>query len=290
MIKIIFLFFTILWFSSCSTPYDNRLKISTTTWIGYAPLFYAKEMGWLDKLNIKLLKVSSLAENLYLYKAGNSDAFLATQYEYKVLKEQNLTLKPIIMLDKSNGGDLVLSNYSIKELQDTNKQIEAYLEIDSVNSILLADFISKYNLNNKKIIYINNEQTKTEFLKLTSKPTIIVTYIPYNLKLEKLGFKEIVSTKDNNDLLVCDAMFTKTEVFNEHKQQFIELKKYIDKAIDIIKKDPKSFYVKVQSYMQDMSYDDFVTTLDDIIWIHNHMDENLKKKLVKSNFPIRDLL
>jgi NitT/TauT family transport system substrate-binding protein len=183
-------------------------------------------MGWLDKLNIKLLRVSSLAENLYLYKAGNSDAFLGTQFEYKILKEKNPTLKPIIMLDKSNGGDLILSNYSINELQNIDGKIDAYLEIDSVNSILLADFIKKYKLDDKKIRYINKDQTKIELLKATSKPTIIITYIPYNLKLEKAGFKEVASTKNNNDLLVCDAMFTKTEVYNEHKKQFVELKKY----------------------------------------------------------------
>ncbi len=73
MKKIIILCFSILLlFTSCSSKYDERLKVSTTNWIGYLPLIYAKEKGWLKELNIKLLTVSSLAENMYLYKAGNS--------------------------------------------------------------------------------------------------------------------------------------------------------------------------------------------------------------------------
>lgn len=93
-----------LLFTACSSPQENRLKISATTWIGYTPLFYAKEKAWLKELNIKLVNVSSLSENMYLYEAGNSDAFVGTQYEYDLLSKTNNSLKPILMFDRSNGG------------------------------------------------------------------------------------------------------------------------------------------------------------------------------------------
>jgi len=291
MYKIIILFFSILLlFTSCSSKYDERLKISTTNWVGYIPLLYIKERGWLEKLNIKLLNVSSLAENMYLYKAGNSDAFVGTQYEYQILKKDNLSLKPIIMFDRSNGGDLVMSNFSIEELQNTNKQIEAYLEIDSINNVVLKDFINTYNLKDKKINYINQDQAKIELLKPSSNPMVVVTYVPYNFALEKNGFKELLSTKDNYNLLVCDAMFTKAEIFNKHEKQFLELKKLIDQSIEILNKDPKAFYSVVKPYISDMNYDEFKQALDDIVWINKNMNDDLKNRLIKSNFPIRDLL
>ena len=52
-------------FSSCVED-NKKIKITTSTWIGYAPLFYAKEKNWLEPLNIKLLNVVSLSENMYL--------------------------------------------------------------------------------------------------------------------------------------------------------------------------------------------------------------------------------
>ena len=75
--KFVFLLFVVLSFSSCVED-NKKIKITTSTWIGYAPLFYAKEKNWLEPLNIKLLNVVSLSENMYLYKAGNADAFVGT--------------------------------------------------------------------------------------------------------------------------------------------------------------------------------------------------------------------
>lgn len=293
MFKKITLFIVLLLlFTSCSSDYEKKLKISTTTWIGYAPLFYAKEKGWLDSINIKLLHVSSLSENMYLYKAKKSDAYVGTQYEYDLLKEENPSLKPIMMFDRSNGGDIIMTNRSIKELQNTRKKIDTYLEMDSINYTLLQDFLSKYSIESSQINYINLDQNQIALLeaKKTSKPTIIVTYIPYNNSLKKNGYKEIASTKDELTLLVVDAMFTTSKTFHKHEKQFIELKKLIDKSIVVLKNDPKEFYETIKPYMLDISYSEFKDSLNDIIWINKKLSKKLKKRMSDANFPIRDLI
>lgn len=105
MIRKLILLSLVLLLASCSHSKD-KLKISATTWGGYAPLFYAKAKGWLDPLNIKLIHVVSLSENMYLYQAGNADAYVGTQYEYNVMSVQKPTLKPVMMFDRSNGGGI----------------------------------------------------------------------------------------------------------------------------------------------------------------------------------------
>ena len=212
----------ILFFSSCGIQENKKIKISITTWIGYTPLFYAKEKKWLEPFNIKLLNVVSLSENMYLYKAGNSDAYVGTQYEYNFLSNENKNLTPIMLFDKSNGGDVLLSNISLEKLLKTDEQIDAYLEIDSINSILLEDFLKIHNLKNKKINYINEDQAYISKLKSKDlkNPTIIVTYTPYNYDLEKNGFSELSSTKNSSDLLVIDAMFTNENFLMNIKKSF----------------------------------------------------------------------
>jgi len=290
--KFILFLIILISFSSCSFEYDKKLKISATTWIGYTPLFYAKEKGWLDDVNIKLLNVSSLSENMYLFEAGNSDAFVGTQYEYNILKKKDTSLKPIILLDRSYGGDIIMSNLSIKDLQNTTQTIDAYLEMDSINNTILQDFISSYHLKNKKINYINKDQTQIAILqaKNTQNPTIIVTYVPYNITLSKNGYQKIVSTKDGLELLVIDAMFTKTKTFHIHEQQFIALKKIIDKSIDELKKDKREFYETIKPYMLNMNYDEFKEAINDIIWINKEISPQLKKRIGDAKFPMRDLI
>lgn len=288
--KIILTLALLVLFTSCSSDYDKRLKISATTWIGYAPLFYAKEKGWLKPLNIKLINISSLAENMYLYKSGNSDAYTGTQYEYNILRQEMKTLKPIMMFDRSNGGDLVMGNVSIEELQNSTAEIDAYLEIDSINSNVLQDFISEYNLKDKKINYINRDQSEIKLLQANTKPTIIVTYVPYNITLEKHGFQMLASTKENLKLLVVDALFTKIELFNEHKEQFLELKKLVDRGVAALHDNPKEFYETIKPYMLDVNYEEFQETINDIEWINSKLSDALKQRMKKTDFPTRDLI
>ncbi|MDH5629070.1 MAG: hypothetical protein OEY96_02840 [Gammaproteobacteria bacterium] len=284
----IFFFFFI---SSCADNEYKRLNISATTWIGYSPIYYAKEKGWLKPLNIKVLHVSSLSENMYLYQAGNADAFVGTQYEYNLLSKKDPDLLPIIMLDRSNGGDIIMSNKSIDDLKKTTAPIDAYLEMDSINNTMLTDFIRTYGLEEKTFNYINQDQANILNVEYNSDSQIlIVTYIPYDFELAKKGFKEIASTKDGLDLLVVDAMFTTTQTLNNHKEQFVLMKKHIDAAVRILEQNPREFYEVVKHYINNISYEEFLMSLEDIVWINDRMSPDLIERLKFSQFPTRDLL
>lgn len=290
MYKVFFIFFLTLFLASCSTQTEKQLKISATTWIGYTPLFYAKAKGWLEPLNIKLINVSSLSENMSVYKAKKSDIYVGTQYEFNHL--QDTSIVPIFMFDRSNGGDIVMSNYSIQELQDTNKPIDAYLEIDSINSTLLEDFLARYRLTEKKIHYINKDQTLIAALttKKIRNPSLLITYIPYNIKLEKNGFKEIASTKNNLNLLVIDAMFTSKKVLSNNKARLLKLKEIINTSITNLQKDPKEFHLSIKPYLLNVSYEEFKDHLNDIVWINTEINQELQKRIEESHFPLRSLL
>jgi len=277
--------------TSCSSEKQEKLEISTTTWISYSPLFYAKEKGWLKPLNIKLMHVSSLSENMYLYQAGNADAYVGTQYEYNMLIKKEPSLIPVMLFDRSNGGDVVMSNLSIEELQKSTEPINAYLEMDSVNSTLLEDFIQNYNLHEKQINYINRDQTSISTLSSsTVKNAIIVTYIPYDIELNKHGFKSIASTKDNLNLLVIDAMFTTEKTFSKHQKQFSELKKLVDRAVDVLEKNPREFYKMVKPYLLELNYEEFIQSTQDIEWINKNISPELKQRMKESHFPTIGLI
>ncbi|QSZ41459.1 hypothetical protein GJV85_04830 [Sulfurimonas aquatica] len=285
------LFMSAFLLMSCSSNDYEKLEISTTTWIGYTPLFYAKEKGWLKPLKIKLQHVSSLSENLYLYDAGNSDAYAGTQYEYKLLVNKKPTLMPIILFDRSNGGDVVMSNLTISQLEKKD-EIDVYLEMDSINKTIFEDFVKAYNLQNKKINYINNDQAAIAELDVTNltKPTIIVTYTPYNIKLKKHGFKSIASTKDSLKLLVLDALYTTQETYFKHEEQFKELKKLIDTSIEVLEKNPKEYYKGIKPYILDLTYDEFTKTVSDIVWINKDISKTLKARMKAAHFPSSGLL
>ena len=287
---LVFIAFLVL-LSACSKTPQEPLKISITTWLGYTPLLYSKEKGWLENLNIELVKAISLSESMYVYQSGITNIFCGTQYEYSILKKTYPDITPLILFDRSNGGDLIMSNVSISALQHSDEKINAYLEMDSVNLVLLEDFITKYHIDEKRIQYNNRDQVEISTLKAPPDQfVIVVTYIPFNKTLEKNGFKEILSTKSLSALLVVDALYATKEIFLANEATFKQLKTLVNDSLKVLEQNPQEYYQTIKPYLNGMTYQDFTDALGDIIWLNQELDASLKLRMRQASFPIKDLL
>ncbi len=297
MMKIIhvILLFTLINLFACTPPKDDSLKIIANSWIGYSPLFYAKEKGWLDPLNIQVLTVISLGESLNIYESAELDAFTGTQYEFNQIQQKDPSIMPIIMFDRSNGGDSIMANQSIKTLQETTQTIDVYLEIHSVNQLVFKDFIKTHQLSHKKFNYKNKNQLKIYSILQetipTNTPTIIITYSPYTQKLRSLGLQELASTRQGLELLIIDALFTSKQTFLQNQSKFKHLKKLVDQAIIDLKTDPRQYYETVKIHLEDISYQDFLNSLKGIEWLNSYpLPIELQQRLNQAQFPIQDLI
>ncbi len=279
----------LLIFTACTSKPQKKIVISTNQWIGYAPLFYAYEKGELDKLNITLLTSASLAKAAHLYTIGKADMVTTTQHEYNILKNTMHGIKAVILIDRSNGGDMILANKPLKTLVKSNK-IDAYLEVDSINKEILLDFLQKNHIAQDKINFINQDQQQIQALTNdTNKSILIVTYSPYNIHLEKKGFREIASTKGIDSIIVIDALCASTEIIKSDKARLIELKKVIDKAIVSIQQNPEASYKVVSKYLSDMSYKDYLDSLSLIKWI-NKPSQELLEYINKYDYNKEDII
>jgi len=277
--KLLLLIF-ILFFYGCSKNQKEELLLSTNSWIGYSPLFYAKEMGYLDELNIELIPTVSLGESLNLFLVSKADMLTGTQHEYNLLHQEMHSVVPIVLFDRSDGGDMILSNRTLQELKNLHKsqKIDVYLEVDSVNKEMIEHFIKHSHLSKKSMHFINKDQAQIQnIISKDENPTIIVTYAPYNVLLEKKGFIPIASTKDINTLLVIDALFTSKKTLQQNKKRFENLKRVIDNSIHEIQKDPHEAYKRVSKYLNEISYEEFEISLQTIKWINKPSEELLRK-------------
>jgi len=280
-----FLFFLIfmLLLPACDAPsekqiYEKKLVISTNSWIGYVPLYYAKEKGYLDNLNIDLIVNVSLVEAADVYLVGNADIVTATQHEYRMLSRSIRDTVPFMLLDRSYGADVILSNRTLDQIKRA-KKIVAYLEIDSVNADLLRDFIQRHHLDEKKFVFINKDQAQTQQLKpLANSTVVIVTYAPYYDKLVQKGFKIVGSTKEMKDLIVIDALFTHLPILNSESKRLKALKNTIDSAIAEINREPQKYYPMLRGYLVNLGYEDYLQPLKGIKWI-NHPSDTLLRRI-----------
>ncbi len=240
-----------------------QTTIAVSNWVGYTPLLYAYQKGWLEDLDIKVVSTTSLAASLEFAKRGLVDGFCATQMEYEAVKE---SFAPLIALDRSYGGDMILSNMTKEELyalHDTG--VDVYLEYESINLLLWQYFKDSRKWNNITFDLKSNTQSFIAELKFRE-PSIIVTYYPYASRHIEKGLHVITTTKQS-DLLIADMLFVRRQDIPEDPVRYKKLKAIIKRAIAALENNPVEYYRTVYKYLEGQSYEEFIGSLNDIKWM-----------------------
>jgi len=272
--------------SSCSVEGKPKLRLSINPWPGYMPIIYAHEKGWLNQIEIRPLWTVSLDESVKLYDAKLIDGFFGTQFEYLATSEKDLS--PIFFTNISNGSDVVMSNISIRGLVRADS-ITVYLEPQSVNIALFDMFCKKYAISDSKLKKIYKNQQDISSVDIGNNPTIAVTYEPYASTLEKKGLQRVASTANLN-LKVVDALFVANEHIRAYKKELATMKIANDRAVSALKKDPREFYETVKKYLQGQSYEEFLKSLDGLVWADALNTPSAIEDLKSKNISTSELL
>ncbi len=286
--KKIIIIIAMLLLSGCSQQTTEPLRISVNLWTGYSPLYYLERKGLLEAAHMKLVPLVSLSENKQMYLSGFSDVFTGTQHEYKAVKQQFPTLEPLILMDRSNGGDMVMANCDLETLKNAPK-INVYMEIDSVNKAVFDDFIAYHNMDRSRFELINMDPYASSNLKMFNEPTVIVTYNPYDLKVKSNGYRMVDSTK-NLQLFVMDALYANAKTMKSYATELGALNRLIAKALNVLKHDPKAYFTAINPYFKFKDYDAFMEALKGIAWIYDDRSSFLLKELQDHNISTKSLL
>lgn len=285
---IVFAFVILSIVIGCSISISKPLRISTNLWIGYSPFFYMQQKGWLKEHNIEIVNLVSLSENMQMYESGFVHAFTGTQYEFEQMGKKTPDLEATILLDRSLGGDIVMGNRDIETLQKAQK-INVYLEIDSVNKVLLDSFIELYGINPSVLHLINKDPDDSAMITMKGEPTLIITYTPYEILLKKNGYK-VVDTTKNLSLFVMDALYTDSKIREEYAEELAVLNQLISKALNHLKKDPEEYFSTIRVFFPYKDQDTFFKALESIEWIYDDRSSKLMKQLDLHHIPTKNIL
>ena len=278
----------ILMLSGCSIAPSQPLRISSNLWIGYSPLFYIQQKGWLEDNNIKLINVVSLSESMEMYSSGFVDAFTGTQYELKQMQNQNPNLHTKILMDRSYGGDVVMGNRDIEALKKADK-INVYLEVDSINSVLLESFIAMNGIERSVLKLIDKDPDASSMLSMKNEPTLIITYTPYDIGLHKSGY-EVLDTTKNMQLFIMDALYIDDTIAKKYEDELIVLNRLIGRALNDLKKNPKEYYAAIYPFFKYEDDKAFSKALDSVQWIYEDRTSALLKQLKSQEIVVDKLM
>ena len=111
-------------FSGCTkNDADASVSVGTNTWTGYESLYLAEAKGYFSDA-VRLQRMSSASEVLQAYRNGKIDMAALTLDEVLILKDQGYSPKIVLIMDFSNGGDVIVAKAGIRTMQDLkNKRV-----------------------------------------------------------------------------------------------------------------------------------------------------------------------
>ncbi len=260
----------------------NHLHISVSPWVGFTPIAYAQEKGWIDTKSFKFSWHVDMNESAKLYERQLIDGFLSTQYEVLHLNVDNHYPKPVLLIDAPSSDDVILSNYTLMELSDYKKEVLVYLPNHTVNKKFIHHFININQLSHVKFKFINNDLHTLPRHKNNEVPVVIVSYAPYSAQLIANGYKLIDANNTVQSFRFVDALFINESLLSNRADDIEKLKVSIEKARKFMMENPREFYEVVRPYLEGQSYEEFTASIEDLEWANeknyatlaNHLRSN----------------
>jgi len=214
--SVVILTFFIL--ASCSEPNKTQaLRIGTNLWPGYEPLYLAREQGYFNSEKIRLIEYTSASQVIKAYKNGLIDAAAVTLDEAIALLASGEQPQIVLVMDISNGADVVLGQPSVKKITDI-KGSRVGVEHTALGAYFINRVIEKSGIDKSDITVVPLTVNQHERAFLNKKVDAVLTFEPVRSKLINAGANILFDSSqipgEIVDVLIVDA--SKLTDFKEH--------------------------------------------------------------------------
>ncbi len=225
--------------SACSKP-DPPLRVALLEWPPYELAFWASAQGWYNKEQIQLLEYKTPAEVTRAFATGSVDVIAVTTDFALTLAEQYPETRIVLIIDASNGGDVVLSRTPVKDKDDLLGKTLA-VEAGPLGFYMLARFRDHYELSRTdlKIEYIDIPAQVDHWQ--NSDIDLVITYEPNRSRLIDLGAVEIFTSREIPNEIVDVFVVKDSLITSRHA----DLKHFVDgwfKAVEDLKAQPPELF------------------------------------------------
>lgn len=135
---------------SCSWLKDLPVAVAAHVWVGYEPLFMARDRGWLDRTQVTLLETRSAVESIAALRAGTVQAAALTLDEVLGARATGLALSVVLVFNVSMGADLLLVRPGITQMAQL-KGLRVGYEASSVSELMLAEILRAAGLTRQDV-------------------------------------------------------------------------------------------------------------------------------------------
>lgn len=221
--------------SACQRP-EPLVRVAGMSWVGYAPLYLARELGYLKNANVRLLELTSSAASLMALAAGQVEAAALTLDEFLVAREGQLDLRVIMVFDESAGADVVMARPSITQpvlLRGRRVGVE-----DTANgALMLSRTLDVAGLRPEDVTKVPISGPTQVSSYASGQVDAVVSFEPYATQLAKLGAVRLLDSRRFPGAIV-DVLVARSSALTNSPGLFRQLLAGYFQALTMLQTDP----------------------------------------------------
>ncbi|MBT4277428.1 ATP-binding cassette domain-containing protein [Candidatus Falkowbacteria bacterium] len=203
----------------------KALRVGTHTWPGNSPFYLAREVGIYKKkkLDVELLSLEKEEDRIKALQNGEVDILNLTADGVVLAKERGLDLQIIACLNKSIGGDAILTKKEIKKVEELRDKTIA-IERGWISHFFLLYVLKKHGMDEKNVKIVHMRGSDIGAALIANKVDAAVLWEPWLSQAQKLSStKTLISTKE--EPVIIDVLATTKDIA---KKKNIEIKKFVN--------------------------------------------------------------
>lgn len=296
---------SLLLISACGSSPEPPLRIGTNVWPGYEHLYLARSLGSYEESNIKLVEMTSSSDVMHALRNGTLEGGALTLDEVLTLMDDGFALKIILVMDFSEGGDVLLAKPGIESVAKLRGKSVA-VEYSAVGAILLDGALHAGGLSASDVNII--ACPLNEHLECYQSADAVVTLEPVKTRLLEQGAQQLFDSSKISGRIV-DVLAVRANVVSTNPRALKQLLAGYFKARDYYEVSPEDAAQRMSARLQLSPAE----VLESYIGIRlPKLEENrallsgnpallqltaielshfmLQKKLLKNQFPIENLV
>jgi NitT/TauT family transport system substrate-binding protein len=236
--------------STPSTKAAAPIKMSFSTWIGYAPIVVAQKKGFFTKDGVKVsyTLIEDPVQRFAAFKAGRLDGIASTVDTFARTTAKGIPAKVVLGLDASVGGDGIVAKKSITSVSQLKGQKVAVSE-GSTSEWLLAYTLNKHGMSLSDVTKTDMTSGDAGAAFAAGRVPVAVTWEPWLSRAQQNPNGHVlVSTKQYRTIIV-DAVAFQPNFTQQHADSVKAFLRGYNDGINYIKSNPKQAYPIIAKYI-----------------------------------------
>ena len=210
----------------------ETVKIAHSTWVGYGPLYIARDKGLFKKngVDVELIVMEDPKERFPTLMADKIQMIASTVDTALLYMKKPDDFQYVVAIDDSNGGDGIVANKDIKSIADLKGKKVAVNE-GSVSQFYLNVLLAKAGLKESDLETVNMTAADAGGAFVSKRVDAAVTWEPWLTRGKTSAHGQLLTDSSKTPGLITDAIIVKTAWMNANTKDVAAIVKSWNEAV-----------------------------------------------------------